>query len=67
MANNLAYLRYKAGLTQTEVAHKIGSSRQTISLIESEKIPLSLRFRIKLAEAYGISEDSIKTNIEEIK
>ena len=35
MANNLAYLRYKAGLTQTEVAHKIGSSRQMISLIDN--------------------------------
>ena len=67
MANNLAYLRYKAGLTQAEVANKIGSCRQTISLIELGKIPLSVRFRIKLAETYGISEDDIKTNVEEIK
>ena len=66
MANNLAYLRYKAGLTQAELGKKLGVSKQMISYLELGRNPLSIRHRIKLAAVLGVNEDDIKTNIEEI-
>ena len=40
MAENLAMLRTKLGLTQEEIAELIGGSRQTISLIERGVRPM---------------------------
>ena len=37
LAKNLSVLREKAGITQNELADRLGFSRQTISAIESQK------------------------------
>ena len=62
MANNLKYLRFKADMSQEEVGKRLGVSKQYICMLETEKTPLTLRYKIKLAKVYGISEDEIKSD-----
>lgn len=49
MKNNLKMYRALRGLTQTEVAEKIGVSRQTIHAIETGKYIPSTLLALKLA------------------
>ena len=59
IAENLVYLRKKAGLSQEAAAEKIGVSRQTVAKWESgESVPDILRCD-KLSELYGVSLDDL--------
>ena len=57
--NNLKQIRIEKGLTQEEVAEKIGLTRQAISGYESGKRQPSIDMLTKLAEVYEISIESI--------
>jgi transcriptional regulator with XRE-family HTH domain len=49
--NYLKQWRKKAGLSQEELADKVGTTKSVISLLESEGRPLSAKWLRKLAEA----------------
>jgi len=51
----VAWIREAIGLTQSEFAHLIGASRDTIQSIELVRLTLSERFAYKIAEETGIS------------
>lgn len=49
--NHLKAWREKRGLSQDELAEKVGTTKSVISLLENEKRPLSSKWLRKLAEA----------------
>lgn len=53
---NLAHLRKKAGLDQTEVGEKLGLTRTSISNIERGTQSISLDKIKPLADLYGVKE-----------
>ncbi len=55
MANNIKKARINAGLTQDELAAKLGTTRQNISLYENGKTEPKLSMWQKLAEALSVS------------
>ena len=57
--NNLKQIRIEKGLTQEEVAEKIGLTRQAISGYESGKRLPSIDILTTLAEVYEVSIESI--------
>ena len=56
---NLRDLRKEKGLTQTELAKKIGMSQTNYSYYESNNIMPSTDILIKLADIYGITLDKL--------
>lgn len=66
LGNNLFHARKKKGLSQEDVAEKLGVSRQTISKWETDETLPDIRQSKKLATLYGLSLDElIEYNIEE--
>ncbi|WP_200880879.1 helix-turn-helix transcriptional regulator [Alkalihalobacillus alcalophilus] len=59
MKNRLKELRAREGLNQTDLAKKIGASRQTISLIERGDYAPSVILALKLANFFEESVESI--------
>jgi len=59
MKNGLKQLRLESNLTQEEIAHKLGVTRQTIISIETKKYIPSLPLALKIAKLF-------KKNVEEI-
>lgn len=57
--NYLRQWRTKAGLTQEELADKAGTTKAVISLLESEKRPLSSKWLRKFAEILGTTPGRI--------
>jgi transcriptional regulator with XRE-family HTH domain len=57
--NYLRQWRKKAGLTQEELADKVGTNKAVISLLESERRPLSAKWLRKLADALGTTPGRI--------
>lgn len=55
----IRYLRYKEGYTLEEVAAKIGVTKQMVSLWELGKGRVSDRYKVKLAELYGVPVEEI--------
>lgn len=53
MRNNIQPLREAAGLTQEELARKLGVTRQTINAIENDKYNPTLQLAFKLATLFG--------------
>ncbi|HQA68968.1 MAG TPA: helix-turn-helix transcriptional regulator [Aggregatilineales bacterium] len=53
MKNRLKLLRTERGLTQAELAERLGVSRQTVHAIESEKYDPSLPLAFKIARLFG--------------
>jgi len=53
MQNNIQPLREAAGLTQEELARKLGVTRQTINAIENDKYNPTLQLAFKLARLFG--------------
>jgi transcriptional regulator with XRE-family HTH domain len=49
--NHLKAWREKRGLTQEELADRVGTNKAVISLLENEKRPLSSKWLRKFAEA----------------
>lgn len=57
--NNLFNARKKKGLSQEDVAEKLGVSRQTISKWETDETLPDIRQSKKLATLYGLSLDGL--------
>lgn len=62
LSENIAYYRRKKGFTQKELAEKTGLSRSFISQIENNTNTPSNDSLFKIAEALGISVESLKDN-----
>lgn len=58
-ANRLKLARIEAGLTQAELADRVGAARQTVGLIEAGRYNPSLALCMKLARATGKSLDGL--------
>lgn len=52
----LRVLRAKEGLTQAQMAERLGMSRSTYGLVEGGKAPASMRFVKALASGFGMAE-----------
>ena len=59
LQKDLRYLRLRHDLTLEEVAKKTGTTKQYISLIELGKCKLSDKFKVKLADVYGVPVDEL--------
>ncbi len=59
LGNNLFYARKKRGLSQEEVAEKLGISRQTVSKWETDETLPDICQSKKLAVLYGVSLDEL--------
>lgn len=65
LGNSLFYARKKSGLSQEEVAEKIGVSRQTISKWETNETVPDIYQSKKMARLYNVSlDDLIEFDIE---
>jgi transcriptional regulator with XRE-family HTH domain len=54
---NLASERVRIGMTQTDLAKKLGTSTKSISLYESDQRTLPPELAIKAADLFGCSID----------
>ncbi len=54
MRNRLKVLRVMHGMTQEELARRLGVTRQTIIAIEKGKYDLSLRLAFKIAKLFNM-------------
>jgi putative transcriptional regulator len=59
MKNQVKLARMKAGLTQQELADKVGITRQTISLIEKGKYNPSLKLCLQICYVVNESLDEL--------
>lgn len=72
LGNSLSGARKKSGLSQEEVAEKLGVSRQTVSKWEQDETVPDIYQSKKLASAYGMTLDELTdfdfelSNIQEI-
>ena len=60
LRNHLFQARKKAGLSQEEVAEKLGVSRQTVSKWETDETLPDIRQSKRMALLYKISLDDLK-------
>lgn len=58
-ANNFKLFRKKSGLTQEEVAEKLGVSRQAVAKWENGDTTPDIDFCIELADLYGTTVDAL--------
>ncbi|TFE02181.1 helix-turn-helix transcriptional regulator [Jeotgalibacillus salarius] len=63
--NRVKELRARDGLTQGELAKKIGVTRQTIVSLEKGSYTPSLLLALNIAEVFGESVEAIFTKEEE--
>lgn len=59
LGNSLFHARKKAGLTQEEVAERLGVSRQTIGKWEADETLPDIRQSKRLATLYGVTLDEL--------
>lgn len=57
--NHVRRLREEAGMTQTELAHRCGCTRQTIIMLEQERYVPSLSLAFEIATTLGASIDRV--------
>ena len=57
VANSLRALREAAGLTQADVARRIGVTRQTLIAIEQGKYSPTLELAFQLCRVFGVRID----------
>lgn len=57
--NRIRELRLAAGLSQQELAVRVGATRQTINAIEQEKYSPSLELAFRIAEAFGVGFEEV--------
>lgn len=60
--DNFRIFRKKSGLTQEDVAEKLGVTRQAIAKWERGETSPDVEFCIKLAELYGTTVDALLCN-----
>ena len=66
MADRIQHLRKSKGISQEELADKIGVSRQAVSKWESEQSTPDLEKVIVMSDFFGITTDYILKGIEPI-
>lgn len=59
MRTRLKELRAREGYNQTEIAKKVGVSRQTVSLIERQEFMPSILTAIKIARVFNTTVEDI--------
>jgi len=59
VTNRVRRLRETAGLTQAELAAKVGATRQTIIAVEAEKYAPSLELAFRLARVFRVPFESV--------
>jgi putative transcriptional regulator len=60
IANQIRRLRFEHGeMTQSELAERIGMTRQTIAAIEAGKYSPSLEAAFRIAHVFGASLDDV--------
>jgi putative transcriptional regulator len=59
VTNRVRKLREAAGLTQAELADRVGATRQTILAVEAEKYAPSLELAFRLARAFRMPFESV--------
>ena len=64
MADRIQYLRKAKGISQEELADKVGVSRQAVSKWESEQSTPDLEKVIILSDFFGVTTDYILKGIE---
>lgn len=59
MTNNIKALRQQFGLTQEELADKVGVRRETIVFLEQGKYNPSLKLAMDIAKTFKIKVDDL--------
>ena len=59
LANRLKERRNELGLTQAELAEKVGVTRKTVNTVENGVFTPSAMLAIKLAKALGLSVEQL--------
>jgi putative transcriptional regulator len=60
ITNNIRALRFnQAEMTQSELAEKIGVTRQTVYAIEKNKYSPSLEVAFRIAQVFGVPLDEV--------
>ena len=59
VTNRIRKLREAAGLTQAELADRVGATRQTIIAVEAEKYAPSLELAFRIARAFRTPFESV--------
>ncbi len=59
MNNRLRVLRAEAGMSQAELALRLGVSRQTINAVETDKYDPSLPLALRMSKVFGVPVDAI--------
>lgn len=57
--NNVSQLRLQSGVTQEELASKVGVSRQTIIALEKGNYTPSILLALKIADFFKVSVEKI--------
>ncbi|GAA1952246.1 helix-turn-helix transcriptional regulator [Microbacterium aquimaris] len=57
VTNSIRPLRERAGLTQAELARRVGVTRQTLLAIEQGKYSPSLELAFQICRVFGVSLD----------
>ena len=61
VSNRVRKLREAAGLTQAELADRVGATRQTIIAVEAEKYAPSLELAFRIARAFEVPFEDVWT------
>jgi len=67
MKSRLRLLRAEHGLTQEDLAQRIGVSRQAINALETERHDPSLDLAYRIAAALGVSVELIFPNPHDVR
>ena len=60
IANQIRRLRFDHGeMSQTELAERIGMTRQTVAAIEAGKYSPSLEAAFRIAQVFGVTLDQV--------
>ncbi len=60
IANQIRRLRFEHGeMTQTDLAERIGMTRQTVAAIEQNKYSPSLEAAFRIARAFGVPLEAV--------
>ena len=59
VTNSIRALRETQGMTQAELAKRIGVTRQTVIAIEQEKYSPSLELAFQIARVFGVGLDAV--------
>lgn len=64
LVGGFEYLRHKHNMTLEEVGKHIGTTKQYVHQMEKRQQKISNKFKVKLAELYGISVEEFEKIIK---